>query len=101
MYKYKFVKIIVLVVLLAVPVVLFFLPIDFFDQGTSLCPSKRWLDIECLGCGLTRAVMHFIHFDFQGAWAFNKLSFIVVPAGALYWIYQVRKIVKDLKNENS
>jgi hypothetical protein len=101
MYKYKFVKISVLIVLLVLPVVLFFLPMDFFDQGTSICPSKRWLDIECLGCGLTRAVMHFIHFDFQGAWAFNKLSFIVVPAAGLYWVYQVRKIAQDLQTQNS
>lgn len=101
MYKYKFVKISVLIVLLVLPAVLFFLPIDYFDQGASVCPSKRWLDIECLGCGLTRGVMHFLHFDFEGAWYFNKLTFIVVPVGIVYWVYQVRKIVRDLRLSKS
>lgn len=97
MYRYKFVKISVLIVLLVFPTVLFFLPIDYFDYGLSACPSKRWLDIECLGCGLTRGVMHFINFDFSGAWSFNKLTFIVVPIGVIYWFYQFIKTMRDLK----
>jgi hypothetical protein len=34
---------------------------------------------ECLGCGMTRATMSMIKFDFERAWHFNKLSFIVIP----------------------
>jgi hypothetical protein len=30
--------------------------------------------------------MHFIHFDFQKAWEFNKLSFIVVPMLFPLWL---------------
>ena len=26
-----------------------------------------------------KAIMHLLHFDFAGAWDFNKLSFIVFP----------------------
>jgi hypothetical protein len=66
-------------------IVLLFLPPDYFDNGTSICVSKRWFDIECYGCGMTRAIMHMIHIDFQEAWNINKLSFIVLPLLGLLW----------------
>jgi hypothetical protein len=101
MYRFKLVKIIVLTALLVIPVVLFFLPATYFDQGETLCPSKRFLDIECLGCGLTRGVQHFIHFDFETAWEFNKLTFLIVPLGVIYWVYVLRKTYLDLKEQIS
>lgn len=75
------------------PLVLFLLPINFFDAGKSICLSKTLAGIECYACGMTRAVMHMIHFDFKGAWEFNKLSFIVLPMLVPIWmksIYNVR-----------
>lgn len=86
-------------VLLVIPIALLILPSDFFDNGESICPSKRFLDIECLGCGLTRAVMHLIHLDFSTAWAFNKMSYVVVPLGIFYWGKNLKKVIEDLKKE--
>jgi hypothetical protein len=68
------------------PLVLLLLPVDFFDRGESICLSKMLAGIECYACGMTRATMHFIHFDFQKAWEFNKLSFIVVPMLVPLWV---------------
>jgi len=62
------------------------LPVDFFDKGNSVCLSKTLAGMECYACGLTRGVMHLLHFDFEGAWAFNKLTFIVAPLLSLFWI---------------
>lgn len=62
------------------PVILFFLPIDFFDSGQSVCLSRVFFDMECYACGLTRAGMHLIHFDFVGAYDFNPLIYLAVPA---------------------
>jgi hypothetical protein len=76
------------------PFLFLLLPINYFDFGTSICPSKVFLDIECLGCGLTRGVMHLIHLDFQGAWQFNKLSFLIVPMGFLFWVNILGKVLK-------
>ena len=76
------------------PFLLLLLPINYFDFGTSISPSKVFLDIECLGCGLTRGVMHLIHLDFQGAWQFNKLSFLIVPMGSLFWVHILGKVLK-------
>lgn len=71
------------------PIVLLILPVDFFDKGESVCLSKSLAGIECYACGMTRATMHFIHFDFEAAWAFNKLSFIVVPLLFPLWLKAV------------
>lgn len=76
------------------PVVLLLLPIDFFDKGESICLSKVIFDLECYACGMTRGIMHLIHFDFSGAWAFNKLSFIVLPLLFPIWLKAVYFVIR-------
>ncbi len=71
------------------PLVLLFLPVDTFDTGQSICLSKMLAGMECYACGMTRAIMHLIHFDFEGAWNFNKLSFIVTPMLFPIWLKSV------------
>lgn len=68
------------------PIVLLLLPADFFDHGEAICPSKRFFDIECLGCGMTRGVMHLIHLDFDTALYYNMGSFLVMPAIGYLWV---------------
>jgi hypothetical protein len=58
---------------------LLFLPKDYFDTGQSVCVSVLLFDFNCFGCGMTRAIQHLIHLDFEGAYCYNKLSFIVLP----------------------
>lgn len=84
--------------LVITPIVVLLLPADYFDTGPVLCPSKRFLDIECLGCGMTRAVMHLVHFDFDSAIYYNKLSFIVAPVLGAYWLLWIRKVATKIKN---
>ncbi|MDQ3290613.1 MAG: DUF2752 domain-containing protein [Bacteroidota bacterium] len=68
-----------------IPIILLLLPADQFDTGTSLCLSKLLLHTECYGCGMMRAIMHLIHFDFNAAIHYNKLSFIVFPLLSYLW----------------
>lgn len=68
------------------PFVLWMLPSNSFDKGESLCLSKNLAGMECYACGLTKATMHFVHFEFYKAWEFNKLSFIVVPLLFPLWL---------------
>ncbi len=78
-------------VLLAAPIVLWVLPASFFDHtGITLCLSKFLFNIECMGCGMTRAVMHFHHFEFEKAWGFNRGVVIIYPALVALWAYWVR-----------
>ena len=91
-FKSKKVTYILLALLSAVFVTLLILPSDFFDEGQSMCLSVLLADTECYACGMTRAVQHMIHLDFEAAAEFNKLSFLVVPLIVfiiLNHIYQV------------
>lgn len=80
------------VITILAPIILLLLPVDFFDKGESVCLSKYLAGIECYACGLTRATMHFIHFDFSEAWEYNKLSFIVVPMLFPLWVKAIYEI---------
>lgn len=77
--------------MLIIPIVLFLLPADFFDNGVAICLSRVLFDFECYACGMTRGVMHFLHFEFSTAWQFNKLSFIVVPVLIGAWAYELKR----------
>ena len=84
-----------LIALLACPFVLWLLPADFFDSGNGIgCPSQLLLDIECLGCGMTRAVMHLHHFDFTEAIYYNIGVVAIYPF--LVWLWY-RWVAAELK----
>ena len=61
------------------------------------CIWYTLFDIKCPGCGLTRAFMLLLQFDFTGAWASNPLIFIVFPGLTFYIIKDFTKFVKDNK----
>ncbi len=85
-----------------VPVVLLILPKDFFDHGPTLCISKLFMKQDCYACGLSRGIMHLIHLDFENAFAYNMLSFIVFPLLGFIWVQWFLKelrIVKALKKQ--
>jgi Protein of unknown function (DUF2752) len=83
--------------LLLEPIVLWLLPGDFFDNtGFELCPSKALFNIECLGCGMTRAVMHFHHFEFSDAIFFNYGVVAIYPALVVVWFIWVKRAANRL-----
>lgn len=75
-----------LIALVLAPIVLWLLPADTFNEGPALCPSVLLLSLECFACGITRAVMHFHHFDFTEAIYYNLLVVVVYPF--LVWLWQ-------------
>lgn len=77
-----------------IPIILLFLPKTYFDNGITTCPSRLLFDINCLGCGMTRACMRIIHFDFVGAWEFNKFSFIIFPYFGYIWCQTIINLTK-------
>ena len=85
-FNHKVFKIVFIIALFSGPLILFFLPSDYFDQGQSACLSVVFFDLECYGCGMTRAVMHLIHFEFFKALEFNKLVILVFPLLLLWWL---------------
>lgn len=66
---------------------LWILPANFFDQGKSISLFALFgLEDFIYSTGITRAIMHLMHFDFTGAAEYNKLSFIVLPLLFLLWL---------------
>ncbi len=95
--KGKSFYIVKLSLLIALPIILFCLPASYFDHGQSICPSKRFLNLECLGCGLTRGIQHLIHLEFEMSWAYNKLSIPIVIIALYFWIKHVTLAFKAIK----
>ena len=81
-----------LTTLVVVPVLFALAPMDQFDSGETLCLSRVFFDLECWGCGMTRALKHLICLDFEGAWGFNKLSFLVLPILTFGWVKEVVRV---------
>ena len=68
-----------------------------FDSGPDICLFTRLSGYHCPGCGMTRACMHMIHFDFVGAWQYNKMSYIVFPILCGLLLDDFIKTVKNAK----
>lgn len=86
--------ILTIIVIIIIAFTLLILPSDYFDKGQSVCLSVLLAKKQCYACGMTRAFQHLIHFEFEKAWAYNKLIFIVFPL--LIWVC-FDKLYKDWK----
>ncbi|GIV44552.1 MAG: hypothetical protein KatS3mg035_1675 [Bacteroidia bacterium] len=93
----KYIKIAGMILL---PAILVFLPFDYFDNGSVKCLSKAIFDLECWGCGMTRACMRIIHFHFEEAWYFNKLSFIVFPILCYLYAQEFYDTLQKIKHHS-
>ncbi|MDY0143023.1 MAG: DUF2752 domain-containing protein [Bacteroidales bacterium] len=61
------------------------------------CIWHTLFNIRCPGCGLTRAFIHLLSFDFSAAWDANPLIFIVLPGMSFYIIRDFVRFVKNNK----
>lgn len=86
--------------LLLVPLILWILPGDAFDHHPEivLCPSKLFFDVECLGCGMTRAVMHAHHFQWPEALYYNYGVMAIYPALIAAWGFLTYQAWKSLRH---
>ena len=89
----KSINILYAIFLVLFPFLLLFLPETFFDQGDTVCLSVRFFNLECYACGMTKAILHLLNFNFDIAYNYNKLSFIVLPVLILYYLRELRKII--------
>jgi hypothetical protein len=67
------------------PALLFLLPLEWLKHQHSICLFKNLTGHECYGCGITRAVLSAIHFQFADALQYNKLFLIVLPLLIYIW----------------
>jgi hypothetical protein len=71
--------------ILLIPVALYIVPVDWLNSQHSICLFKNLTGKECYGCGMTRAIVSAVHFQFENAVNFNKLSLIVLPLLIYIW----------------
>lgn len=90
-----------LLALIIAPAVLFILPSDYFDKGQSVCLSILFFNQECYGCGMTKAIQHLIHLEFDIAYGFNRLSFIVLPLLIYLWAKEIFRVYRIIWLRNS
>jgi len=76
-----------IIIWLCLPIIFWLIPVESFNNGPALCPSIILFNLECLGCGLTRATLYLHHLEISQAIAFNKLIIIIYPAIWLVYIH--------------
>ncbi|MDR1725377.1 MAG: DUF2752 domain-containing protein [Bacteroidales bacterium] len=80
---------------LLLPFFLWLIPVEWLNEQHSLCLFRNIFGIKCFGCGITRAVLSVLHFDFKTAFDYNKLIVIVFPLLLFVWIRLLRICFKS------
>ena len=70
---------------------------QYNEEGFLYPEINRENCIECFLCGMTRACIHLLHFDFKGAFSFHPLSFIVFPILCFIVLQDCINIMKSIK----
>ncbi len=60
------------------------------------CIWKLLFHVDCLGCGLTTAIIKLLQFDFYGAFQANFMVFLILPFGLFYLFNDFSKYRKRL-----
>ena len=84
-------------VILVLPVLLYLVPLDWLNKQHTICLFKNIFGIDCYGCGITRAVLSGLHFNFEDAINYNIMVVIVLPLLIYIWI----RITMSLYNKTS
>lgn len=63
------------------------------------CLWKYFFGITCPSCGLTRAFIYLLKFDFINAFKTNKLIFIVIPSAIYFVINDFLKYKRNFRNK--
>jgi hypothetical protein len=84
--------------ILLIPVALYFVPVHWLEQQHSVCLFKNITGNDCYGCGITRAILSALHFQFGNAFQYNKLFVFVLPIRIYIWIKTFIKLFTENQN---
>jgi|SRR6266487_6308207 len=71
------------------PLAFVLIPTSWFESRPSVCLIRNLFGINCLGCGMTRAISCVCHGNFKKAFHYNKLVVIVFPILCYTWLRSV------------
>jgi len=78
--------------------ILYLLPLNLYN--IELCVYKTFTGKECFNCGMTRAFLSILHFDFAEAIKYNWRVIIVFPYTLIIYLYcWIKYILKNEKNK--
>ena len=75
------------------PIILFFIPLEWLNKQHSICLIKNIFGVECYGCGITRAIISGVQLDFTKAIECNKMVIIVLPLFIYEWFKNFKLIL--------
>ncbi len=90
-YSKKYIRILIF----AVPIFLYAVPLNWIKEQHSLCIYKNLFGTDCYGCGITKSVLCMLHLQFKEAFFYNKLIVIVFPLLCYQWL---RSCIKFISN---
>lgn len=79
--------------IIAIPDVLYLIPLDWFCSQPSICIYKFFTGHECYGCGITRAILFVLHFQYSHAFQLNRGIIIIFPLLLILWIKSIIKVI--------
>lgn len=59
------------------------------------CLWKTIFNVNCPGCGLTRAFINLLKLDFKHAFEMNKFIFIILPLGIYYLLSDLKRFKQE------
>lgn len=68
--------------------------IESLAEAPSVCLFRTLWGIECLGCGMTRAMVSVMHMDFSRALSYNRLVILVFPAMVTFLIVDLLSLYR-------
>jgi len=85
--------------------IIFMISITYFNVSSPFeCIFKHYIspflfgkEIECLGCGMTTALVHIFKFEFTEAFEQNKLVFLVIATVVYLFVSNIIKMYRKNK----
>ena len=76
----------ILVAGVMLPLLLMIVPTARLEKYPSICLFKNITGVDCIGCGMTRAISSLLHGNAQMAYRYNRLVVIVFPLLGYSWL---------------
>jgi len=80
-----------------IPFALYFVPLNYLKKQNTICLFKNLFDFECWGCGITKAVISTVQFQFADAFTYNKLVVVVFPLLFYLWWKELIKCFPNVE----
>lgn len=83
---------------LAVPLLIVVVDQDWVNDGPTLCLHKRFTGKDCMGCGLTRAMVALLHGHMGEAFTLNRGIVVAAPVLGALWLRELLRHARAFLN---